>query len=257
MTEIYDHIVGGGESAGCVVANRLVLAGRRALLLEAGPADNDKFVHMPATFVRVLATDPAWTYETVVESGGFVDTLGAGRPDLQFHVLPALAGDVDRQPLPGHGISINPCFLRPKSRGGVALQGPDPLQPIRFDGGYLNEHEDVDTLIRGVRLAHRILRAPALRRLITEELLPSAAEEIDVAAIEDHVRRQAKTVYHPAGTCRMGRGDDAVVAPALRVHGVGRLRVADASVMPTIVSGNTNVPAIMIGERCADFMLAG
>jgi len=192
----------------------------------------------------------------VVESGGFADTLGTGRPDIQFHVLPVLAGDVGREPLEGHGMSINPCFLRPKSRGTVRLRAADPSAPILFDPNYLADQDDVDTLVRGVKLARRILRAPALTALIEKELLPGAADDLDDKAIEAHVRSYAKTVYHPAGTCRMGKDDAAVVDPKLRVRGVSRLRVADVSVMPRIVSGNTNAPAVMIGERCADFVLA-
>ncbi|KMN83410.1 GMC family oxidoreductase N-terminal domain-containing protein [Chromobacterium alkanivorans] len=193
----------------------------------------------------------------VVESGGFVDTAGGGRPDIQFHVLPTLVGDVDREPLPGHGISINPCLLRPKSRGSVALAGADPAAPLRFDSGALREAEDLAGLLRGVKLARRILRAPSMRRLIAEELLPSPAEDADDALLEQHIRQFAKTVYHPAGTCRMGGDADAVVDPRLRVNGVAGLRVCDASVMPNIVSGNTNAPVVMIAERCAEFMLSG
>ncbi|NHR06427.1 GMC family oxidoreductase [Chromobacterium haemolyticum] len=193
----------------------------------------------------------------VVESGGFVDTGGGGRPDIQFHVLPTLVGDVDREPLPGHGISINPCLLRPKSRGSVALAGADPAAPLRFDSGALREPEDLAGLLRGVKLARRILRAPSMRRLIAEELLPSPAEDADDARLEQHIRQFAKTVYHPVGTCRMGADADAVVDPRLRVKGVAGLRVCDASVMPSIVSGNTNAPVVMIAERCAEFMLSG
>ncbi len=191
----------------------------------------------------------------VVESGGFVDSTGSGRPDLQFHVLPTLVGDVDREPLAGHGLSINPCFLRPKSRGTVRLRSADPMAPILFDGGYLQHPDDVATLVRGLRLARRILRAPSMRRVVSEELAPGADEHLPDEVLEAFVRERAKTVYHPSGTCRMGIGADAVVDPQLRVHGVPRLRVCDASVMPSIVSGNTNAPTVMVAERCADFLL--
>lgn len=192
----------------------------------------------------------------VVESGGFVDTLGTGRPDIQFHVLPALVGDVDR-PMPEvHGISIDPCFLHPKSRGRLRALSADAMQPAEFDGGYLSAQEDVDTLVRGLKLARRILRMPSMRAVIAEEMYPGAREDIPDAELEQFVRQYAKTVYHPVGTCRMGTGPMAVVDPQLRVHGVGRLRVCDASVMPTICGGNTNAPTIMIAERGAEFMLA-
>lgn len=194
----------------------------------------------------------------VVECGGFADTSGAGRPDIQFHVLPVLVGDVDREPLAGHGISINPCFLRPKSRGVVELASPDASVAARFDGGFLSAQEDVDTLVRGVQLARRILRAPSLTRHISEELSPSADTDISPDALEAYVRDRAKTVYHPAGTCRMGSAAnaDTVVTPELKVQGVQGLRVCDASVIPSLVSGNTNAPVVMIAERCAHFMLA-
>lgn len=193
----------------------------------------------------------------VVESGGFVDTLGGHRPDVQFHVLPVLVGDVEREPLPGHGVSINPCILRPASRGSVMLRSADPAQPILFDAGALQAQADVDTLVRGVKLARRILRAPALAALVSQELLPGPDEHLGDDAIEAHVRHFAKTVYHPSGTCRMGSDADAVVDTRLRVNGVRNLRVCDASVMPTLISGNTNAPTIMIAERCAEFLLNG
>ncbi|GAB7541074.1 GMC family oxidoreductase [Cupriavidus sp. 8B] len=191
----------------------------------------------------------------VVESGGFFDTSGCGRADVQFHVLPVLVGDVGREPLPGHGISVNPSFLRPRSRGAIRLRDADPASPIRFDAGYLSHEDDVATLVRGVRLARTILRMPSLARVVEGELLPGADTELPQAELENYVRERAKTVYHPSGTCRMGSDHRAVVDPQLRVRGVRRLRVCDASVMPKLVSGNTNAPTVMIAERCADFML--
>lgn len=193
----------------------------------------------------------------VVESGAFVDTAGSGRPDVQFHVLPALVGDVGREPLPGHGLSLNPCFLRPASRGVVRLASADPEAPARFDGRYLSDERDVQTLVRGVKLARRILRAPSLAKLVDAELAPSPAADLPDSAIEAHVRSHAKTVYHPSGTCRMGAENDAmaVLTPDLRVRGIQGLRVADASAFPLLVSGNTNAPVVMLAERCSSFML--
>ncbi len=192
---------------------------------------------------------------TVVECGGFFDTSGSGRPDVQFHVLPTLVGDVGREPLDGHGITLNPCFLRPASRGTVRLRSTDPLAPIVFDPRSLSAPEDVQTLVRGVKLARRILRAPSLARLVSQELAPAAQEQVDDSLLEAHIRSHAKTVYHPAGTCKMGQDAMAVVDTQLRVRGVGRLRVCDASVMPTLNSANTNAPVVMIAERCAQFVL--
>lgn len=191
----------------------------------------------------------------IIESGGFIDTSGCGRPDVQIHVTPTLVGDADRAPPPGHGITINPCILRPTSRGTVSIRSREPADPAIIVGNNLTTREDVDTLIRGVKLARRILRAPSMAAIVEKELAPGPAPDLDDEALENHVRRFAKTVFHPSGTCRMGTDAGAVVAPDLRVHGVPRLRVADASIMPAVISGNTNAPSIMIGERCADFLL--
>ena len=195
----------------------------------------------------------------IVESGGFVSTDGSGRPDIQFTTVAALTGDADRPALPGHGMSISPCNLRPKARGTVRIAGGDAATPVRIQANALGHSDDMATLVRGVRLARRILHSPSLAELLECELAPGhgPADELDDAAIETHIRSVLKTVYHPCGTCKMGPASDpaAVVDPRLRVHGVPRLRVADASIMPNLVSGNTNAPAIMIGERCADFLL--
>lgn len=191
----------------------------------------------------------------VVETGGFIDTSGCGRPDIQFHVTPALVGDASRGQMDGHGVSINPCILRPEARGKVSLRSSRAEDPILFIGNNLTKQADIDTLVRGIKLGRRILAAPAMTALGFRELAPGEAAQSD-EAIEKHARSIAKTVYHPSGTAKMGRDEMAVVDSQLRVIGVPRLRVADASIMPTLVSGNTNAPTIMIAERCADFILA-
>lgn len=190
----------------------------------------------------------------LVESGGFWDLDGDGRADLQFHVLPLIVGDIDRAPLPGHGISLNPCFLAPKSRGRIQLRSARADDPPHFHGHYLEREEDVATLIAGVRIARRLLKAPSLARLVDCELLPGGNIAEDAGALGDYVRSYAKTVYHPAGTCRMGEDAGAVVDPELRVRGLTGLRIADASIMPVLPRGNTNAPTIMIAERAADFI---
>ncbi|WP_321926756.1 GMC family oxidoreductase [Burkholderia sp. BCC1998] len=192
----------------------------------------------------------------VIESGAFIDTTGEGRPDVQFHVVPTLVGDVDRAPPAGHGISLNPCVLRPKSRGLLRLRGADPDAGFALDAGFLTHDDDLRVMVAGVKFARRIMRAPSLARHLERMLvLPDDDSAISQREYEDYVRSVAKTVFHPVGTCRMGVDPFAVVAPDLRVRGIDGLRIADASVMPMIVSGNTNAPTIMIGERCADFML--
>lgn len=194
---------------------------------------------------------------TVVESGAFIETGNDGRPDIQINVLPVLTGDVDREPLPGHGVTLNPCQLRPESRGEVRLRSSNPTDPILFDGRYLSDERDMATMVRGLKAARNILRQPALAALTTSEILPSPNADLPEKDLADHVRNFAKIVYHPSCTCRMGSDDRSVVDPKLRVRGVENLRVCDASVMPKLVSGNTNAPTIMIASRCADFIREG
>lgn len=191
----------------------------------------------------------------LLETGGFVSTDGSGRPDVQYHTIPVLSGDVGMLPPQMHGMIISPCVLRPKSRGYVKLRTTDPADQVSFSPRVLTEREDVEILKRGVKLARKMFRTDALKPLVKREIAPGGPDEIDDAALEEHIRTVAKTVYHPVGTCKMGTDDMAVVDPQLRVRGVPRLRVADASIMPVVTSGNTNAPSIMIGERCADFLL--
>lgn len=216
---------------------------------------HDRGLHALGHGLKYLANRSGLLSSNVVESGAFVDATGCGRPDVQFHVVPALVGDIDRLPPSGHGISINPCVLRPRSRGQLRLKSADPMQEVSLKANYLSDEYDLRTLVAGVKFARRILRAPALANVVHTMLLLPDHDDVSDQVLEDYVRSVAKTVFHPAGTCRMGTDAAAVVGPDLRVHGVQGLRVADASIMPTIVSGNTNAPSIMIGERCADFIL--
>jgi choline dehydrogenase-like flavoprotein len=154
-----------------------------------------------------------------------------------------------------HGVTISALNLRPRSRGEIRLRGANPDDAAIFNGNYLKEPADVEHLSRGVQFVRQIVRAPAFADLGAREMLPGPALPDDPSALMDYVRRSARTVYHPTGTCRMGVDEDAVVDPRLRVHGLDRLWVADASVMPTITSGNTHAPTVMIAERAAKFIL--
>jgi choline dehydrogenase len=207
--------------------------------------------------LQYLLTRTGLLTSNVVESGGFVDTAGTGQPDIQFHVLPSFAGFAEREAEPGHGISIGPCFLRPQSRGTVKLRSSDPRDPALFNANALSAPADLETLVRGVELAIKITEQPALAKLIKRRVLPKPGVERDPEALRAYIRSVSKTVFHPSGTAKMGQSDDrmAVVGEDLRVFGVEGLRVADASIMPTLVSGNTNAPSIMIGERAARFVL--
>lgn len=193
----------------------------------------------------------------VVESGGFIDVSGAGIPDLQYHVLPFMVGWVDREPIQEHGMSINPCGLRPRSRGTVKLGSANHKDPALFESGSLSDPEDLEVLLRGTLKAIEIFRAPALAALMKDFALPSPQALNDEDALRDFIRQTAKTVFHPVGTAKMGPDTDrmAVADTELRVKGVKGLRVADASVMPRLVSGNTNAPVMMIAERAARFIM--
>ncbi|TGQ89140.1 FAD-dependent oxidoreductase [Mesorhizobium sp. M8A.F.Ca.ET.208.01.1.1] len=217
----------------------------------------DKGLKAAGHMLQYLLTKTGLLTSNVVESGGFVDTAGTGQPDIQFHVLPTFIGFADRAVEPGHGIAIGPCFLRPQSRGTVKLRSANPRDSALFNANSFSSPADLDTLVRGVEWAIRIIEAPSLARIVKRRVLPTPGLERDPEALRDYIRSISKTVFHPSGTARMGRPDDrmAVVGEDLAVRGVEGLRVADASIMPTLVSGNTNAPVIMIGERAARFML--
>jgi choline dehydrogenase-like flavoprotein len=190
----------------------------------------------------------------VGESCAFADLDGDGRADVQIHAFPVLVPDHEKAPPEGHGFTISPCDLRPKSRGEVLLAGADPSQQIKLVANALADDRDIATLVAGLKLARRIGKAPALSSFLESELVLEGKADLDDAALADYVRHYVKTVYHPAGTCRMGSDEQSVVTPGLNVRGIDNLFVVDASVMPEIVSGNTNAPTIMIAEKAADMI---
>ncbi|WP_299793030.1 GMC family oxidoreductase N-terminal domain-containing protein [uncultured Marivita sp.] len=206
--------------------------------------------------VQFLATGTGPAASNVVEGHCFAATgLAGARPDVQMQFLPLVYLDLmDRPVINRPGATINTCMLRPKSRGEVTLASADPSAPAIIDPRYLSEQSDVDTTMRGLELAREIMASPLMREFVMEEAMPGPACT-SARDLREFLGAYGKTVYHPAGTCRIGHDDMAVVDPQLRVRGVDGLRVADASVMPVVTSGNTNAPSIMIGERASDFVL--
>jgi choline dehydrogenase-like flavoprotein len=190
----------------------------------------------------------------VFESVGFLKTLPAlDRPDVQFVFQPA-ARPQPPFPLPvGHGYAISPVSLYPKSRGAVTLTSPDPHVAPAIDPALLSVDEDIQPLIRAIRLARRILAAPHFAPYHGTEIAPGAAVQSD-EQIADFIRSSSYTVHHQVGTCRMGEHPEAVVDSQLRLRGVEGLRVVDASVMPRIIGGNTNAVVVMIAEKAADLI---
>ncbi len=189
------------------------------------------------------------------EAGGFWrSTPDVPAPDIQYHFVPAMLEDHGRESVHGHGFSIHACVLRPESRGTVRLASADPAAAPVIDPNFLADDLDLATLRRGVRLMHRIVAAPPLSNYAPQDRHPVDLD--DDAALDALIRGRADTVYHPVGTCRMGSDAGSVVDPTLKARGLDGLWVADASIMPRLVSGNTNAPSIMIGERAAEFVKA-
>jgi choline dehydrogenase-like flavoprotein len=192
----------------------------------------------------------------VAEAGAFaISEPSAASPDIQYHFIPAQVVDHARRPMDGYGVTLHACCLRPQSRGEIRLASADPLRPPVMDPNYLAADYDLKILIAGLRQGRDILAAAAFAPWLEEERIPGSAAQSN-AELEDFVRATAETEYHPVGTCKMGSDAMAVVDEELRLRGVERLRVIDASIMPSIVSGNTNAPVIMIAEKGADMMLA-
>jgi choline dehydrogenase-like flavoprotein len=190
----------------------------------------------------------------LIEGGGFVRTLpGLTRPDIQYTFLPGHRNPTRTLGL-GHGYALTTILLRPKSRGRLTLASSAPDAMPVIDPRFFDDPDDMETLLRGVKFGRTILDAPAFAPFRGRELKPGADIQTD-DALRDYIREFAATIFHPVGTCRMGADADAVVDPELRVDGIAGLRVADASIMPTIVGGNTNAPVIMIAEKAADMIL--
>ncbi|KAB2911668.1 MAG: glucose-methanol-choline oxidoreductase [Hyphomicrobiaceae bacterium] len=191
------------------------------------------------------------------ESGGFIKTDPAlPRPDIQLHFVVGLVDDHARKKHFGTGYSLHICVLRPKSRGSVGLKDADPASPPRIDPQFLSDAADMETLLKGTKIGRRIMEAPPFRALAPTELYTTDVR--DDAGLREEIKKRADTIYHPVGTCRMGAADDpsAVVDPSLKVRGMEGLYVVDASVMPTLIGGNTNAPTIMIAEKAVDMLRA-
>lgn len=193
----------------------------------------------------------------VADSGGFIKSKPElSRPDLQLHFIPAAMDNHGRNHamLLNYGISLHVCLLRPKSRGSVTLNSNSPDAEPRIHLNMLSEKDDQDTMISAVKIARNILNQSPLGKQNTTEIFPGSNITKD-SEILKFLKEKANTIYHPVGTCKMGSDDMAVVDAQLKVHGIDHLRVVDASIMPTLISGNTNAPTIMIAAKAADDIL--
>ena len=177
-------------------------------------------------------------------------------PDIQFHIQPWSADSPGEGPHKFDAFTASVLQLRPESTGHLELRSADPLTPPAIHPNYLATKTDCDTLVEGIRIARKIARTEPVASIITGEHGPLAnIDDADYDGLLNWARDHSTTIYHPTGTCKMGTDPDAVVDPRLNVHGIDGLRVADASIMPVITSGNTNAPAIMIGEKASDMIL--
>jgi len=190
-----------------------------------------------------------------LESGAFLKSRpDLETPDLQYHFIAALMFDHTRRKADRHGFMAHVCQLRPESRGTVSIKSADPLAAPVIQPNYLEAEEDRRALREGVKIAREVFAQEAFDPYRGPELMPGAHVQKD-AQIDAFVRKTAETIYHPVGSAKMGHDPESVVDPSLKVHGVEGLRVVDASVMPALVSGNTNAPTIMIAEKAADMIL--
>ena len=213
----------------------------------------------PRAMARWLRRGRGPLTSSIGEAIGFLRTTeGDPAPDIELIAIPAVMRDHARIRLPRHGITIGSILLRPRSRGKVRLASADPSAPPIVDPGSLGDPEgdDLRRLTEGVRFAQRLLTETGSLGGIVEELIDPEQRLTSDADVAAYIRRTAQTLYHPAGTCRMGSDDWSVVDPDLRVRGVDGLRVVDASVMPTLVRGHTHAPTVAIGDRAARLIAA-
>lgn len=187
------------------------------------------------------------------EGGAFLKTCDTlDKPDIQLHFVVALVEDHARTLRMGHGLSCHVCLLRPRSRGSVTLASNDPQAAPLIDPAFLKDPQDLEDMVAAFKLTRRLMQAPSLAKWITRTLYTEGVETDE--QIRTLLRERTDSVYHPVGTCRMGDDPLAVVDAQLRVHGLQALRIVDASIMPTLIGGNTNAPTIMIAEKAVDLI---
>ena len=213
------------------------------------------FYKFPLEIIKYIFAKVGLFTSTVAEAGGFIKTNNEKDiPDIQLHFAPAMVIDHGRTSVWGHGLSCHVCLLRPKSRGEVTLKSSDPFEDPLIDPKFLSHPDDVTDLVEGYKKMMTILNKSPVSKY-TSSHVQRPIDLNDNADIEQAIREEADTVYHPVGTCKMGSDEMAVVDHNLKVHGIEGLRVVDASIMPTLIGGNTNAPTIMIGEKASDIIL--
>lgn len=187
------------------------------------------------------------------ECGGFLKSRPElDKPNLQLHFVIAVVDNHARTMHTGHGISCHVCLLNPRARGSVKLSGKNVDDPLLIDFKFLEDEQDLQDMVDGFKVTQKLMQAPALSEKIKEDMFTANVQSDD--GIREILRQRVDTVYHPVGSCKMGVDEMAVVDPELKVYGIQGLRVIDASIMPTVVNGNTNAPTIMIAEKAVDMI---
>lgn len=205
--------------------------------------------------IKFLGKKEGMFTSNFAETGGFLKTSPElERPDIQFHFTIALVKDHarDMKASLSHGFSNHVCVLRPKSKGTLKLASADPMAAPLIDPNFLSAPEDVDVMLKGIRLSCQIMQQPEIRQYIKKPI--DNESKMNDQELVQHIRDMSDTVYHPVGTCKMGTDKMAVVTPELKVHGLTGLRVVDASIFPNLIGGNTNAPTIMVAERASDWI---
>jgi choline dehydrogenase-like flavoprotein len=189
------------------------------------------------------------------EGGGFLRRFpDSPAPEFQLHFVVGIIDSHARKLHLGHGYSCHVCLLRPKSVGTVSLASADPVAVPDIDPRFFDHPDDLEAMVDGFKLTRKIMDAPALASIRSSEVYTAGIHSDD--EIREELKNRSDTIYHPVGTCKMGIDAMAVVDPQLRVHGLAGLRVVDASIMPTLIGGNTNAPTMMIGEKAAEMIRA-
>ncbi|HXO37749.1 MAG TPA: GMC oxidoreductase, partial [Candidatus Acidoferrum sp.] len=207
--------------------------------------------------VRYMVSKRGPLTSNVAEAGAFIKTSSRAQiPDLQFHFGVGYFIEHGFQQIKGHAFTLGPTLLHPFSRGDIRLRSSNPLDAPSIRANYLSDSRDMDVMLEGLKLSRALAATKAFDDYRGAELHPGPAAKDD-SALRAHIAKFTETLYHPVGTCKMGHDASAVVDSELRVHGVEGLRVVDASIMPTVVGGNTNAPTIMIAERAAEMIRNG
>ena len=213
------------------------------------------FLKYPYELIKYLLIKTGMFTSTVAEAGGFIRSRNdITVPDIQLHFAPGMVVDHGRESVWGTGLSCHTCLLRPKSRGEVTLQSADPTDDPKIDPKFLSHPDDMRDMVAGYKKMMKIMNKEPLSKYTSGHVQRPVDLDND-EDIEQAIREDAETVYHPVGTCKMGSDEMSVVNERLKVHKVSGLRVIDASIMPTLVGGNTNAPTIMIGEKASDMIL--